>query len=255
MNVALDIPSAMVKFDKHKGKFHGQANILGIVYRPDGGVAAKFSDTLKFDFEDKKQVEAWQEMPSIHYEKDVEGVPGKYTLKLAVSAGPNSFAKLELPISIDPYDGGKFSMSGLAFSTAMRKISQTEAGLDAVMAEDRTPLIANGMQLFPSARTTFKSTETVAIYAEVYAPALNAPEVPKDFGTAVRMRLLDAKTGQVKIDSGAMRTGDLKAGNPVIPVALKIPVAQLGPGEYTCELLSGDVLGGQGRRTANFTVE
>ena len=255
MNVAVDVPTEAVKFDKKKGKYHGLLNILGVVYRPDGGVAARFSDTLKFDFDDKKSMEAWQEMPMIHYEKDVEGVPGKYTLKLAVSSSANSFAKLELPIAIDPYDGQKLSLSALAFSTSMRKISQADASVDSAMSEDRTPLIVGGLQLFPSARTTFKKSETVALYAEVYAPALNAAEMPKDFATVVQMRLLDAKTGQVKIDSGLMRQRELRAGNPVIPVALKVPVDQLAPGDYICELMGADVLGGQSRRVANFTVE
>jgi len=255
MNVSVDMPSDIVKFEKHKGKFHGQINILGMVYRPDGGVAAKFSDTMKFDFDDKKAMTEWLQRPTLHYEKDVEGVPGKYTLKLAVSSGANSFAKLELPVSIDPYDGAKLSLSSLAFSTVMRQISQTDVGLDTAMSEDRTPLIVGGIQLFPSARTVFKSNEAVAIYAELYAPALNAAEMPKDFAAAIQMRLIDIKTGKVRIDSGAMRAGELRAGNPVVPVALKIPVDQLGPGQYTCELLGADVLGGQGKRVANFTIE
>ena len=255
MNVALDVASEAVKFDKRKGKYHGLLNILGVVYRPDGGVAARFSDTLKFDFDDKKSMEAWQEAPTIHYEKDVEGIPGKYTLKLAVSSGANSFAKIELPISIDPYDGQKFSLSSLAFSTSMRRISKTDIGLDSAMSEDRTPLIVNGLQLFPSARTTFKKGETVALYAEVYAPALNSAEPPKDFGTAIQLRLLDAKTGKVRVDSGAMRQGEMRPGNPVIPVAMKLPLEQLEAGDYICELLGADVLGGQGRRVASFTIQ
>lgn len=255
MNVALDVPSEAVKFEKKKGKYHGLLNILGVVYRPDGGVAARFSDTLKFDFEDKKAMEAWQESPTLHYEKDVEGVPGKYTLKLVVSSSASSFAKIELPISIDPYDGLKFSLSGLAFSTNMRKISQTETGLDTAMSEDRTPLIVNGLQLFPSARTTFKKGEVVGLYAEMYAPALNAAEPPKDFAAAVQLRLLDAKTGKVLVDSGAMRQADARPGSPVMPVALKLPLDKLEAGDYICELTGADVLGGQGRRVANFTIE
>ena len=89
----------------------------------------------------------------------------------------------------------------------MRKISQADAGLDSAMTEDRTPLIVGGMQLFPSARASFKKGEVVAIYAEMYAPAMSAPEPPKDFAAAVQLRLLDAKSGKVRVDSGLMRQG------------------------------------------------
>jgi hypothetical protein len=263
MNVTMDVPTPVVKFEKHKGKYHGQVNILGLVYRPDGGVAARFSDTLKFDFEDKKAMEAWQENPTIHYEKDVDGVPGKYTLKLVVSSGANSYAKLELPISIDPYDGKKLSLSSLALATKMRRVSQNDAGLDTVMEEDRTPLIVKGLQIFPSAQTSFKKTETVALYAEVYDPALTAAEPGKEVADFIRMRLLDGKTGEVKADSGVMRTcatpaeceAQLHQGNPVVPVALKVPISGLAAGPYVCELIAGDKVSGETRRAVKFNVE
>lgn len=255
MNVAMEVPFSVVKFEKKKGKYHGQLNILGMVYRPDGGVAARFSDTLKFDFEDKKTMQNALEDKVLKYEKDVEGVPGKYTLKVVLSSSADSYAKIELPINIDPYDGQKFSLSGLAFSTNMRKISTTDAGLDTVMIEDRTPLIVGGLQLYPSARTAFKKGEIVALYAEMYAPALNVAVPPKDFFTAVQLRLLDAKTGKVRADSGALRQGEIRPGNPVVPIAMKLPIATLEVGDYICELLGADVLGNQGRRVANFTIE
>ena len=255
MNVAMEVPFSVVKFEKKKGKYHGTLNILGMVYREDGGVAARFSDTLKFHFEDKKIMNAALEDQVLKYEKDVEGVPGKYTLKVVLSGAADSFAKLELPISIDPYDGQQFSMSGLAFSTNIRKISQADISMDTAMSEDRTPLIVGGLQFYPSARTAFKKGEVVALYAEVYAPALKATEIPKDFGTAVQLRLLEAKTGKVRVDSGGIRQADLRAGNPVIPVALKVPTDGLEAGEYICELAGVDALGGKGRRVASFTIE
>jgi hypothetical protein len=146
-------------------------------------------------------------------------------------------------------------LSGLAFSTILRKIAQGDAGLDAVMSEDRTPLIVGGLQLFPSARATFKKGEMVAVYAEMYEPALSGADLPKDFATAVQLRLLDAKTGKVKADSGALRMGEIRAGNPVVPVGMKLPVENLEPGDYICELLGADVLGGQTKRLANFRIE
>jgi hypothetical protein len=254
MNVAIEVPSSLVKFEKHKGKYHGQMNLLGMVYRPDGGVAAKFSDTLKFDFDDKKAMEEFEGRPLIRYEKDVDGVPGAYTLKLAVSSGAN-FAKIDLPVSIDAYDGKNFGLSSLAFSTMTHRVSATDASLEAVVSEDRTPLIANGVQIFPAARNSFKNTESLAIYAEIYEPALTAAtETPKDLATGVQLRLLD-KNGQVKLDSGLMRQGTLQAGNPVVPVALKIPIDKLEAGEYVCELTSVDSLGGKSRRAANFIIQ
>ena len=79
----------------------------------------------------------------------------------------------------------------------------------------------------------------------------------------VRLRLLDAKTGQVKVDSGPMRTcsspadceGKAHQGNPVVPVALKVPIDKLDAGNYICELTAGGASGNETRRVANFTVQ
>jgi len=63
VNVAMEIPSQGFKFDKVKGKLHAEMNILGIAYRADNTVAAKFSDTLKFDYENKVEVEEFAKKP------------------------------------------------------------------------------------------------------------------------------------------------------------------------------------------------
>jgi VWFA-related protein len=257
MSVALEVPTSAVQFEKRKGgRFHGQLNFLGIATRPDGGTAMRFSDTVNFDFEDKKAMETWQQKPVLYYEKDVEGVPGAYTLKMAVGSTGNSFAKVERSIAIDAYDGKTLGLSGIAFATSMHPIAKPgAAGADAVESEDNTPLIANGVQFFPSARTSFKTTETVVLFAEFYEPALKGTEIPKDLVVAARLTLKDSKTGAVKIDSGGMKQEQLRAGHPAVPMALTIPVDKLGPGDYTCELLVADIHGGQSKRVASFSVE
>ncbi len=51
VNLAMEIPSDSLKFDKQKGKYHANINVLGIAYRPDGTVGARFSDTVNLDLE------------------------------------------------------------------------------------------------------------------------------------------------------------------------------------------------------------
>src|SRR5208282_3195702 len=51
VNVAMEIPSSSVEFSKEKGKYHADINVLGIAYRPDGSVGARFSDEVILDLE------------------------------------------------------------------------------------------------------------------------------------------------------------------------------------------------------------
>ena len=253
VDMAMDADPESIKFDKVKGKFHGTMNVLGIVYRPDGTVAARFSDTVKLDLDNKKEVKAFQEQP-LFYENQFEVAPGQYTLKVAFSSGGESFGKLEKPLVIDPYDGKQFTLSAVALSKDIQRVSDLESGLDAELLEGKKPLVVQGMQITPSGANRFKKGDRNGLYAEVYEPLLlgtNPPDV------AVQLRILDRKTGQQKQDTGLMRVGGLvHAENPVIPVGLKLPIDNLTAGAYRLELKAMDSAGSTSTvRTADFDLE
>jgi hypothetical protein len=73
----------------------------------------------------------------------------------------------------------------------------------------------------------------------------------------LQLRVLDRKTKEQKEDSGMMGVNkDIRAGNPVIPVGLKLPVNTLIPGSYVAELQAKDSAGNTTVvRAADFEVE
>lgn len=254
-DVAMEIPTEGIKFDKKKGKYHAAINILGITYRADNTIAAKFSDSVKLDFENKKEMEAFLERPSVHYEKEFEAAPGNYTLKVVFNSG-QGFGKLEQPLDIDSGDAKHLRMSSLVFSRDFHRIAEADANLDAALVEDRTPLIANGMEFTPSGTSHFVRTQTIALFAQLYEGALLGPNPPKELGTAIQLRVLDAKTMQPKQDSGLMKTPtNASPGSALIPVVLKVPVDKLEAGSYILELDAQDGAGNKTKRTAPFEVQ
>src|ERR1700724_4440193 len=86
IHLAVEIPASALKFEKVKGKQHASPNILGIAYRPDNSIAARFSDTANVDLDGKKEVEEFQKEP-YHYETQFEVASGEYKLKLVFSSG------------------------------------------------------------------------------------------------------------------------------------------------------------------------
>ena len=169
VDVAIDMPADEIKFDKVKGKYHAAMDVLGIAYRPDGNVAARFSDTVKVDLDDKKHVDQFAEKP-FHYENQFDLGPGQYTLKVAFSSGGEGFGKLEVPLAIDANDGKKFTLSSLALSREVHMISELETNLDAELLEGRAPLVAGPYRFTPTGTYRFKTTETPTIYFEVHEP-------------------------------------------------------------------------------------
>jgi hypothetical protein len=251
VHLAVEIPSPALKFEKIKGKQHAALNILGIAYKPDGSMAARFSDTANIDFDGKKEVEEFQKLP-FRYENQFGIASGQYKLRVVFSSGNESFGKLEMPLSIDPYRGEEFSISGLALSNKIRPAAAISTDLESQMLEDRTPLLVQGMQVSPSASNHFKKTDGAAIYAEIYEPLLKGPNPPI---VAFELRVVERRSGQEKLHVRE-RTPEPKPGDPVIPLGLKLPVATLDPGSYRVELRAGDAVGNNSKtRTADFEVE
>ncbi len=252
VNVAMDISPSAFKFEKQKGKFRSEMNVLGIAYTPANAVAARFSDTVKLEFQDKKQVEEFQKQP-FHYENQFDIAAGQYNLKVAFTSGRESFGKLQSSFNIDPYDGKHFSLSAVALSDKISRISDTDMALDTVLLEDRTPLVTQGMQIVPSGSNQFKKTAPAAVYVEIYEPLLLTPNTPK---VGLQMRIVDRKTGEQKLQTGFENMGNyIKAGNAVIPIGLRLPVDTLAPGSYRAELKAIDSAGNaSAARSADFEV-
>src|SRR5271157_722861 len=252
VNLAIEIPPNSIKFEKQKGKLHATVNVFGLAYKLDGTVAARFSDSISLDFEDKKELEEFNSKP-FHYDTQFDVAAGHYNLKVVFNPhGADNFGKLETPLVIDPYDGKQFSLSAVALSKNVHPVSQMGLSLDAALLEDRTPLVTQGLQLIPSGSDQFKKTDRAAFYVEIYAPALVGLNPPK---VGIQMIIVDRKTGEKKIESGGA-AADAKAGSPLVPLGLRLPVNELPPGSYRLELKAVDSAGNVTQpRTADFEVQ
>jgi hypothetical protein len=228
VNLAMQIPSDTFQFNKEKGKYHANLNVLGIAYKPDGSVGAKFSDTVNLDLEKDE----WKEFTKnpYQYENQFDAAAGTYKLTVVLSAGGDAFGKFESPLTIDAYDGKQFSLGGLALTNSVQPLNSISTSLDAVLLEDRTPLVTKGMQIIPSATNRFKHTENVVVYSEVYEPLLTSDKPPI---VAMGYRILERASNKEVFFTGVMRADDfIQKGNPVIPFGMKVKVDDLKPGSY-----------------------
>src|SRR6266436_1151259 len=128
VNLAMEIPSDTFQFNKEKGKYHANLNVLGIAYKPDGTIGARFSDTVNLDLEKDE----WKEFTMLpyRYQNQFDAVPGTYKLTVVLSGGGDTFGKFESPLQIDAYDGKHFSLGGVALTNSPLRISDIPSGLD-----------------------------------------------------------------------------------------------------------------------------
>jgi hypothetical protein len=249
--VAIEIPSEAIKFEKVKGKMHAGVNVLGIAYKPDGSVGARFSDAVKLDLENQKEVQSFKEKP-MHYENQFDVAVGVYSLKVVFDSGEASFGKLEAPLVINAYEASDFAVSGIAFSKVFGKVTDADSNLDALLLEGRSPLVAGNYQFTPTGYSRFKAADKVVLYFELYDPALVGEKKPQ---VAVQMRILDGKTLEMKQDTGNVLVDNfVKDGSVVVPAGLRMPIEGLAPGTYKLELKALDSTGSFATRTADFEI-
>jgi VWFA-related protein len=239
VNVAMEFPSTSIDFAKDKGKYHADMKILGIAYRPDGTVGARFSDDVPLDLE-KDEWKQFTQKP-MRYSNQFQIAPGTYRLEVVLSGGGQGFGKFETPLSIDPYDGKSFSASAIALSNQLSVVDGLGAGVAADLLSDRTPLIANHVEIVPSANNHFKKTDQVAFYAQVYDPHLLDPNPP---ALRISFNIVDLKSGEVVLGGHGLDPAPfIEKGSTVVPLGMKLPLDQLAPGSYRLDFQASDASG------------
>jgi VWFA-related protein len=255
VNVAMEIPSDSLKFQKQKGKLHAAIDLLGIATMADGTVGARFSDTLKMDFDDQREIDQMKLKP-LHYENQFDIASGAYTLKIVFSAGSEGFGKLEMPLVVGTYETNGFNVSGVALSKESYPATDLKLDVDALLIDDQTPLIANGKRIVPFGSNRFKKTDPAGFYFEIYEPLLASAASQSAPVVAIQIRILDRKTLQPATDSGLIRLNTEAANsNGVLPVNANLSLAQVPAGSYLLDVQARDSAGNSVRRVAPFEVE
>jgi hypothetical protein len=231
VHLAVDVIPAGMKFEKDKNGLHGQIDLVGVAARADGGTAARFADTIDIDAPDQQHADAMMKSP-YHYEHSFNIAAGDYKFQLSLGTGPNAVAKLEAPLSVAPWNGSVFAISALALSTETHP-AEAEGANGKLVVEGKGPLTAGQHVFSPSAVSRFSRSIPLYFYTEIYDPAAG--------GALVEYRILDAKTGELRADSGVGSiSGFIRPGNPSIPFATRLAVDKLPAGTYRLEVKAGN---------------
>ena len=104
----------------------------------------------------------------------------------------------------------------------------------------------------PTGYARFDASEKITMYFEIYDPALLGETKPT---VGANIRILDAKTLEVKLDSGNVNVNNFaKEGSPLVAAGLRLPTEGLAAGHYRLELKGLDSTGAFAVRTAEFEI-
>jgi hypothetical protein len=139
---------------------------------------------------------------------------------------------------VESRKAGELALSSLVLSKETHP--SADLGLSpGVSIGDRTPLVAQGVQVIPAGSNQFVKSEQAFFYFEVYDP--NPASV------TAQVRILDRKTAAPKWDSGLSKLSVSQQGG-------NLPISSLAPGAYQLEVTAADSSGKQVKGTADFEV-
>lgn len=246
VHLAMEIAPEALKVEPQSGgnqKLHAEINLLGIATAPDGSVGARFSDTLKLDFDSPAEFEKSKNKP-VHYEKQFKIAPGSYNFAVAFGSGEASFGKLESPLAIEPWNNNELAISGVALSRETH--SAADLGLLSSLVEDRTPLAAQGVQFVPFGSNQFAKSDMGYFYVEIYDPDPDS--------VRARVQVVDRKSGELKWDSGATKLPRPDGARAWISAAASLRLSSLAAGSYRLRVTASDSAGKEVLRESDFEV-
>ncbi|MBV9084493.1 MAG: VWA domain-containing protein, partial [Acidobacteriaceae bacterium] len=177
---------------------------------------------------------------SIQYDTGVTLTPGNYRLRfVARENGEGKVGTFETPFTIPDLSAGKaLRVSSVVLSNQREPVSQQVAGVknDKKLVANN-PLIDNGQKLMPNVTRVFRSGQNLLVYLEVYDPTIPA-SLPENFRRAdVEASLALYQNNKKVFESQPIRANRLyEKRESTLPVWLQLPVADIGPGKYDCQV-------------------
>jgi len=247
--------------------------LTGEFIRADGTLAARFSDATsgieRCHFPEHEsapgaRLPCNRENFDNHYETEADLPPGDYSLRVAIDFG-GVLRRAEVPVHVGVANH-RLAVSGIALCRRYFKHDPIQSGpqlpADGIptMPLELKPLVSKGIEFTPTGDTHFKANDPLAVYFEVFEPLLEDAQLQPGGGNVqvkFEMRVVNAKTGEVKSDSGFRPAGEfVNPGSSVIPVSQNITIGGLAPGEYQIQVRATDSTGAATDwRATTFTRE
>jgi VWFA-related protein len=236
--ISVKIPGSALAFHMKGAKQATELDFIAEVFDVRGRSAATVRDTipLKVDVGTAGQVVR----KSIQYDTGVTLTPGNYKLRfVARENGEGKIGTFETPFTIPDLAAGKaLRVSSVILSNQRQAVAEQVAGVKnskKLVAEN--PLIDNGQKLMPNVTKVFRPGQTMLVYLEVYDPTI-PDNLPQNFRRAdVEATLALYRDKKKVFETQPVRANRLiESRDATLPVWLQVPVSQVEPGRYDCQI-------------------
>ena len=231
--VSLIVPGSEIPFSRNRDQDKATLDILGLITNERKFPAGEIRDTVKLAVNASNEVQR----KNVQYDTGLMLPSGKYHLKVVVRENEDGrTGSFETDFTIPDLKSAPLKMSSVLMASQLQT---------APKKDNNNPLIRNGEVVVPSVTRVFSANQHLYLYYEVYDPQKDT--AASGAGTSNDK---SAKPGVRVMSNVAFFQGDTKAyETPIVGVheltvpgrkaavfQLDVPLSQLKPGFYTCQI-------------------
>ena len=234
--VSLIVPGSQIPFLKNGDKDKANIDVLGQVKNAQGIAVGNVRDTVKLALDAAQQVQR----KNIQYSTGFTLAPGKYHLKFVVRENQTgAMGSFETDLQVPDMKKLPLKVSSIVLASQQMPNTSKNAGVN--------PLVRDGVEWIPNVPHVFRQDQHLYFLYEVYdptrqrgapAPAASPGLVRRDFGPVRVLTNIEFLVGGVKV----FETPLVEATAVNIPERgavgfhFDVPLAQLKPGNYVCQV-------------------
>jgi VWFA-related protein len=229
--VSIVVPGSEIPFTSKSTQDKATLDVLGLVSDDAKRPMGQLRDTVKLSVNTSQQVRS----KNVQYNNGFVLPAGKFHLKFVVRENQTGrLGSFETDLTIPDFKTSPLRMSSVVLASQIQPATKRKAD---------NPLVRDGQEVIPSVTHVFSTGQHLYLYYEVYDPGKqNGPSVPKSAeGDKAGIRLLtnvsffqgQAKTYETQlVEARELNVPDRHAA----VFQLDVPLTQLKPGFYTCQV-------------------
>jgi VWFA-related protein len=241
--VSLIVPGSQIHIVKNGDRDKANIDIIGQVKNAQGIIVGNVRDNVKLALDAAQQVQR----KNIQYSTGFTLAPGKYHLKFVVRENQTgAMGSFETDLQVPDLKKVPLKLSSIVLSS--QRVSNTAK-------KTVNPLVRDGVEWVPNVPHVFRQDQHLYFLYEVYDPArqkgspepANSPGLTRREGGPVRvLTSIEFLSGGVKVyetplvEATAINTPERGA----VAFQFDVPLTQLKPGTYVCQVNVIDDAGG-----------
>ena len=240
--ISLIVPGSEIPFTSSKDQDKATLDVAGLVTDEKKVPAGAIRDTVKLAVNTSNEVRR----KNVQYDNGVVLPPGTYHLKIVVRENQSGrMGSFETDFTIPDLKSTPLKMSSVLLASQMLPAGKHDAN---------NPLVSNGSAIVPSVTRVFSTGQHLYFYYEVYDPArskaANETASGRNRNSNAKAAGAEPKNPVRLLSSVSFFQGDVKAyETPLVELhdvsipnrhaavfQLDVPLSQLKPGFYTCQV-------------------